>query len=55
MGYGALPAGRMESRGGSFVLMEERLPMFVVPDLDDFELKPYVEAEDENLARDEDD
>jgi len=40
-GKGVKSTGKSNSKGG-FQIMPERLPMFVVPDLTDVKLKPYV-------------
>ncbi|XP_062217777.1 large ribosomal subunit protein mL41-like [Phragmites australis] len=33
---------RFHTRKGGYVIVDEKLPRFVVPDLIDFKLKPYV-------------
>ncbi|KAJ7294552.1 hypothetical protein O6H91_03G042000 [Diphasiastrum complanatum] len=40
-GKGCQPVGRHTSKG-KYVIMPEKLPQFVVPDLTGFKLKPYV-------------
>ncbi|KAL3696810.1 hypothetical protein R1sor_010886 [Riccia sorocarpa] len=40
-GKGCKSTGRHTSKGG-YILMAEKLPQFVVPDLTDFKLKAYV-------------
>ncbi|CAM6127842.1 unnamed protein product [Calypogeia fissa] len=40
-GKGCKSTGRHTSKGG-YVLMPEKLPIYVVPDLTDFKLKAYV-------------
>ncbi|XVF36660.1 hypothetical protein REPUB_Repub19eG0076400 [Reevesia pubescens] len=40
-GKNCKPTG-FHTRKGGYVLMQEKLPNYVVPDLTDFELKPYV-------------
>ncbi|KAG2622232.1 hypothetical protein PVAP13_3NG274841 [Panicum virgatum] len=33
---------RLRTFAGGYVIVDEKLPRFVVPDLTDFKLKPYV-------------
>ncbi|KAK7282833.1 hypothetical protein RIF29_11916 [Crotalaria pallida] len=40
-GKGCKPTG-FHTRKGGYVLVQEKLPNYVVPDLTDFKLKPYV-------------
>ena len=40
-GKNCKPTG-FHTRKGGYVLMDEKLPRYVVPDLTDFKLKPYV-------------
>ncbi|XP_038703243.1 39S ribosomal protein L41-A, mitochondrial-like isoform X3 [Tripterygium wilfordii] len=40
-GKNCKPTG-FHTRKGGYVLMQEKLPNYVVPDLTDFKLKPYV-------------
>ncbi|BBN11583.1 large subunit ribosomal protein L41 [Marchantia polymorpha subsp. ruderalis] len=40
-GKGCKSTGRHTSKGG-YILMAEKLPQYVVPDLTDFKLKAYV-------------
>lgn len=41
-GKNCIPTGRHTSKG-KYILMSDKLPKYVVPDLTDFKLKPYVE------------
>ncbi|XP_074561218.1 uncharacterized protein LOC141830803 [Curcuma longa] len=40
-GKNCKPTG-FHTRKGGYVLMDEKMPRYVVPDLTDFKLKPYV-------------
>ncbi|XP_060198952.1 uncharacterized protein LOC132627567 [Lycium barbarum] len=40
-GKNCKPTG-FHTRKGGYVIMQEKLPNYVVPDLTDFKLKPYV-------------
>ncbi|CAL9747844.1 unnamed protein product [Musa acuminata subsp. burmannicoides] len=40
-GKNCKPTG-FHTRKGGYVVMDEKLPLYVVPDLTDFKLKPYV-------------
>jgi len=40
-GKNCKPTG-FHTRKGGYVIVDEKLPRFVVPDLTDFKLKPYV-------------
>ncbi|OIW14546.1 hypothetical protein TanjilG_12945 [Lupinus angustifolius] len=40
-GKNCKPTG-FHTRKGGYVLVEEKLPKYIVPDLTDFKLKPYV-------------
>ncbi|KAI4325525.1 hypothetical protein MLD38_030913 [Melastoma candidum] len=40
-GKNCIPTG-FHTRKGGYVVMHEKLPNYVVPDLTDFKLKPYV-------------
>ncbi|KAF2945878.1 uncharacterized protein LOC4329997 [Oryza sativa Japonica Group] len=40
-GKNCKPTG-FHTRKGGYVMVDEKLPRFVVPDLTDFKLKPYV-------------
>ncbi|XP_077234846.1 uncharacterized protein LOC143877025 isoform X1 [Tasmannia lanceolata] len=40
-GKNCKPTG-FHTRKGGYVVMDEKLPRYVVPDLTDFKLKPYV-------------
>ncbi|KAF9606727.1 hypothetical protein IFM89_028103 [Coptis chinensis] len=40
-GKNCIPTG-FHTRKGGYVLVQEKLPNYVVPDLTDFKLKPYV-------------
>lgn len=40
-GRGARPAG-VPTKSGGYLILQNRIPHIVVPDLTDFQLKPYV-------------
>lgn len=43
-GYGARRMGRKTRKGGFVVEWDRKVPQYVVPDLTDCQLKPYVSA-----------
>lgn len=51
-GKGCKPTGRHTSKGG-YVLMDEKLPRYIVPDLTNCKLLPYVAHDTPEVAKEE--